>query len=51
MNSYIAGQIETNTDYRPTEIPKLENAWISLRGETLLLAVANDLDAAKEAVA
>lgn len=51
LNSYIAGQIETNTDYRPTEIPKLENAWISLRGETLLLAVANDLDAAKEAVA
>ena len=51
LNSYIAGQIEANTDYRPTEIPKLENAWISLRGETLLLAVANDLDAAKEAVA
>lgn len=50
LTSYIAGQIEANTDYRPAEIPKLENAWISRRGETLLLVVANDLDAAKEAV-
>lgn len=50
LNGYIDSQIEANTDYRPAEIPKLENAWISQRGETLLMAVANDLDAAKEAV-
>ena len=50
LNDYIAGQINENADYRPAEIPKLENAWISRRGETVLLVVANDLDAAKKAV-
>ena len=50
LSDYIAGQIDENTDYRPAEIPKLENAWISTRGETVLLVVANDLDAAKKAV-
>ena len=50
LKDYIAGQIDENTDYRPAEIPKLENAWISRRGETVLLVVANDLDAAKKAV-
>ena len=50
LNDYIAGQIEANTDYRPAEIPKLENAWISRRGETILLVVANNLEAAKKAV-
>ena len=50
LGGYITGQIDENTDYRPAEIPKLENAWISQRGETVLLVVANDLDAAKKAV-
>ena len=50
LGDYIAKQIDENTDYRPAEIPKLENAWISRRGETVLLVVANDLDAAKKAV-
>ena len=50
LSDYIAGQIDENRDYRPAEIPKLENAWISRRGETVLLVVANDLDAAKKAV-
>ena len=50
LGDYIAGQIDENTDYRPAEIPKLENAWISRRGETVLLVVANDLDAARKAV-
>lgn len=50
LGDYIAGQIDENRDYRPAEIPKLENAWISRRGETVLLVVANDLDAAKNAV-
>lgn len=50
LGDYIAGQIDENTDYRPAEIPKLENAWISRRGETVLLVVANDLDAAKKAI-
>ena len=50
LGGYIAGRIDENTDYRPAEIPKLENAWISRRGETVLLVVANDLDASRTAV-
>lgn len=50
LGDYIAGQIESNKDYRPAEIPKLESAFIDRRGETLLLVVASDVDAAKEAV-
>ena len=37
--------IDENSDYRPAEIPKLEEALVDVRGETLLLAVANDRDA------
>ena len=33
------------SDYRPAEIPKLESARIDRRGETVLLVVANDLEA------
>ena len=50
LGDYITKQIDENRDYRPAEIPKLENAWINRRGETVLLVVANDLDAAKKAV-
>ena len=50
LKDYIAGQIEANTDYRPAEIPKLENAYIDRRGESVLLVVASDIDAAKKAV-
>lgn len=50
LKEYVAGQIESNTDYRPAEIPKLEKALVDQRGETLLLVVANDLDKAKETV-
>lgn len=45
LEDYVQGQIEANTDYRPAEIPKLEEALVDVRGETLLLAVANDRDA------
>lgn len=50
LKDYVQSQIDANTDYRPEEIPKLENAYIDRRGESLLLVVANDLDAAKEAL-
>ena len=45
LEDYVQGQIEANTDSRPAEIPKLEEALVDVRGETLLLAVANDRDA------
>ena len=50
LEDYIQGQITSNRDYRPAEIPKLEGAWIDQRGSTVLMVVANDLDAAKSAV-
>ncbi len=48
LEDYVQGQIEANTDYRPAEIPKLEEALVDVRGETLLLAVANDRDAVEQ---
>lgn len=50
LKDYVRGQIEANEEYRPAEIPKLENAFVDRRGESLLLVVASDLDAAKKAV-
>lgn len=50
LQTYLEGQISANTDYRPAEIPKLEGAWVEQRGNTLLMVVANDIQAAKDAV-
>lgn len=50
LKEYIQSQIDENTDYRPAEIPKLEAALVDRRGETLLLAVASDLEAVKKTV-
>lgn len=50
LKDYVQSQIEANEDYRPAEIPKLEEALVDRRGETLLLAVANDLDTVKKTV-
>ncbi len=48
LEDYVQGQIEANTDYRPAEIPKLEEALVDVRGETLLLAVADDREAVEQ---
>ena len=48
LEDYVQGQIKANTDYRPAEIPKLEEALVDVRGETLLLAVANDREAVEQ---
>lgn len=50
LEDYIRSQIDANADYRPAEIPKLEEARISQLNNTVLLVVANDMDAAEEAV-
>lgn len=50
LEAYIQGQIESNTDYRPAEIPKLENAWIEQTGAMVIMVVANDVDAARQAL-
>ena len=50
LEDYVQNQIDENTDYRPAEIPKLENARINQREETILFVVANDMEAAQTAV-
>lgn len=50
LKNYIQSQISANEDYRPDEIPKLKDAYLDRRGESLLLVVASDVEAAKEAV-
>lgn len=50
LQTYLEGQIASNEDYRPAEIPKLEGAWVEQRGNTLLMVVADDVQAAREAV-
>lgn len=50
MEGYLEDQMDSNRDYRPNEIPKLENALLERRENTVLLLVAADLDAAKKAL-
>ena len=47
MGSYLEDQIESNVDYRPNEIPKLEGAVLKHKGPSVLLAVANDAAAVR----
>jgi len=48
MGDYVQSQIDSNADYRPNEIPKLEQAVISRSGWTVLMVVANDYEAVQE---
>lgn len=50
LDDYVKGQISANENYRPAEIPKLEDALIQQQGDSFLLVVANDLEAAKGAI-
>lgn len=50
LRAYIEDQIETNEDYRPAEIPKLKGVYVCTRGDTVLMVVAGDMDAAKKAL-
>ena len=49
--AHIAEVREANESYRPQEIPKLDKAVVERRGETLLILVSADYDAAKAALA
>ena len=49
MEHYLAAQIESNRNYRPNEIPKLEGACLKQRGESVLFVVPAD-SGAMEAV-
>lgn len=50
LRAYVDGQIAANESYRPGEIPKLEGALVEQQGASVLLVVANDLDAAKSVI-
>lgn len=50
LQDYVNQQIEANRDYRPDDIPKLENAILERRENTVLLVVAYDLEAANGAL-
>lgn len=47
MTAYKESQIESNQSYRPEEIPKLENAIMMVRENTVLFVVAGDVKAAE----
>lgn len=51
LDLYITGQIQSNKDYRPAEIPKLEQTFLEQRGTTVLLMVADNYKVAYEILA
>ena len=48
LEDYLQSQIDSNQNYRPDEIPKLENALVEARGNRVVLVVASDMEKAKE---
>ena len=50
LEHYLTAQITANKDYRPKEIPKLEQAFLECRSTTVLLIVANDYNAANDLI-
>lgn len=48
LEDYVQNQIDSNVDYRPDEVPKLEDAVVSRAGHTVALIVANDVEKAKD---
>ena len=46
LQAHIDAQIQSNREYRPAEVPKLEKAWLSQRGSSVLLLVASNYDKA-----
>lgn len=50
LKAWVESQIEAEKDYRPAEVPKLENAIIEARGNSVLLTVAADWEKAEAAI-
>ena len=48
LEDYIDSQVENNEDYRPDEIPKLEQAIVECRQGHVVLVVANNAEKAGE---
>ena len=48
LKDYLTGQIASNRDYRPAELPKLEKAVIRRRDHSLVMLVAAHYDMAAD---
>lgn len=48
LETYLQDQIDSNRDYRPAEIPKLEDPFLQQAGESVLLVVSPDTQAVKD---
>ena len=48
LENYLVSQIDANQQYRPSEIPKLEQAILSQKKESLILVVCSDEQKARE---
>lgn len=48
LETYLKGQIEENRNYRPAEIPKLEDAFLQQADNTVLLVVSTDTQGVKD---
>ena len=48
METYLQNQIDSNRDYRPAEVPKLEDPFLQQAGESVLLVVSPDTQAVKD---
>ena len=50
LKQWVEAQIEATRNYQPAEVEKLEHAILETRGDTVLLVVAADWEAARKAV-
>lgn len=48
LETYLQDQIDSNRDYRPAEIPKLEDAFLQASDNTVLMVVSGDTQAVKD---
>ncbi|MEG0755293.1 MAG: DUF4358 domain-containing protein [Oscillospiraceae bacterium] len=50
LKQRLADQKEANVEYRPMDMPKLNAAIVNQQGNSVLLVIANDADAASKAL-
>ena len=48
LEDYLKGQIESTANYRPNEIPKLENAILEKQTKSVVLVIAQNTEKAQE---
>lgn len=50
LEAYLQSQIETNRNYRPAEVPKLEDPFLQQAGSTVLLVISGNTETVKNIV-